>query len=189
MSLFGRQNSSSSFSLFDQPSFNNNNSSNLFGGNSNNSQFGNSLFGNNSNQTANFANISTSSGLFGNYNNNTTNSTFTFKNSNTFELNNNNQKLKSIGLPFNGYSIEEKDTKFTYASISVTPDFSALSFEEIRNNDYVFAKTGSLPQQPILNNKNNLNFGLSSGFNNSNSGGLFGNANNNGGGLFGNQNS
>ena len=95
-----------------------------------------SLFGNNNTFlkfNSNFGNSLSNGNLFNNNN----------------SVSTNNQKLKSIGCYFNG-SKDEKDGNIYYGSISITPEFSDLSFEELRLNDYIFAKTGLLPQQPIF---------------------------------------
>ena len=86
---------------------------------------------------SNFNNSLSNGSLFSNNNNN-----------NNFVLTN-EQKLKSIGYYFNGKK-KEKDRNFTMRGINKTPEFSDLSFEELRLNDYIFAKTGLLHQQPIF---------------------------------------
>ena len=72
------------------------------------------------------------------------------------------QKLKSIGIIFKEIDIIERNGKAKYLSINSSPDFSTLSLEELRYNDYTFSKTGLLPLQPKINKeKKDINIGAS----------------------------
>lgn len=62
----------------------------------------------------------------------------------------NEKELKSIGYYFDGIQIQEKRESPVYGSINAVNKFNDLSFEELRLNDYTFAKTGLLPQQPTF---------------------------------------
>ena len=70
-------------------------------------------------------------------------------------LNSSNKKeLKSIGYYFDGIPVQEKHGSPVYGSINAVNKFNDLSFEELRLNDYTFAKTGLLPQQPTIFKRN-----------------------------------
>ena len=103
-----------------------------------------------------------------------------FSNNNIFTNSNNNANklLKSLGYFFGGMKVSEKNGDAIYGSIISTPEFSDLSLEELRLNDYTFAKTGLLPQQPIflskLENQNSIK-----NISNINNNNIFGNINNN----------
>ena len=66
----------------------------------------------------------------------------------------NKKELKSIGYYFDGVQIPEKHESPVYGSINAVNTFNDLSFEELRLNDYTFAKTGLLPQQPTIFKRN-----------------------------------
>ena len=85
----------------------------------------------------------------------------------------NKKELKSIGYYFDGVQIQEKSESPVYGSINAVNKFNDLSFEELRLNDYTFAKTGLLPQQPIIFKRNEYDSP------HINSNGLFGENNNN----------
>ena len=131
--------------------------------------------------------------LFSNPTPPTSNDNFSlFSNNNIFN-NNNNQETKytSIGYSFKGQNIQEKNGMSIFRSILSNNQFSHLSFEELRLNDYTYIKTGNIPPQPSPNsmntpadvgsifgnnNNNTLNFNPANAIN-QNNGGLFGNSN------------
>ena len=189
---------------------------NLFGDNSG-GLFGNqqeSLFGNNNNNNNN--NNSGGGSLFSNQNQKATNSLFDnntgnktslfndntniFSSSNNFSFNNNKANFKecSIGSQFNGINIQDKNGNAKFMSISISPEFSYASHEELRLADIEKNKTGFINQFKIKNTSSNNNNNLckdsiftANPVNNSlfrannpgstNQGGIFGNNGNNNG--------
>ena len=154
MSLFG--NNYATTSIFSPPnmsgfnqfqSVNNNNNSNIIFGNqsSTSSLFARNLFSfnDNNNNTPNkyevfTFNKSESNNIFSNNNS----VRFSFNNNNNFNSNQNvNTKFNSVGFYFNGFSITEKTGNANFSSITSLPEYENLSFEEIKYNDYIFAKT------------------------------------------------
>ena len=175
MSLFG--NNFTSMNAF------NNNSNNIFIPNNSNfnnpSQNGTSLFSNHLLQN------NDNSILRNNPLQNGNNAIFGLNNN----ISNNNRNLHSIGYQFKGVLLQEKGTNYLFNTISTLNDFAELSTEELRFNDYILARTGILPPQPIFNKNKNYNFGSAIDNFNSGNGGLFGTQfNNNNSGLFGNNN-
>ena len=125
-----------------------------------------------------FENLNSTLNIFSSFPNNNNNSIY-------------NKKLKSIGFCFNGFLSDPdiKNNYYLYGSLTICPEFKDLSFEELRINDYVFSKTGLLPQQPIIEKRNeNQNFELLNN-NHINNNGIFGNLNSNNSGILGNNGS
>ena len=65
-----------------------------------------------------------------------------------------NPNIKSAGINFQGIEIEDKNGKCQYLTLNAHPDFSSLSLEELRYNDY---SLNLLDFQSNLKN-DNLNF-------------------------------
>jgi hypothetical protein len=65
-----------------------------------------------------------------------------------------NPKIKSTGINFQGINIEERNGNCQYLTLNAHPDFSSLSLEELRYNDY---SLNLLDFQSNLKN-DNINF-------------------------------
>ena len=59
------------------------------------------------------------------------------------------QLFKTIGINFNDCNIMEMFNNSNYKSINSLKCFSLMSFEELRDNDMIFKKTGKLSEQPF----------------------------------------
>ena len=128
--------------------FGNNNQGGLFGNLQNTGTFGsnsNNLFGNNSNSNNGSLFNTTVSSNANNFSFGMNNSNTLFSNSNNNNNNNtfgnsiyNQQQIEcSIGFPFKGKEIPEKNTnKSIFMSLVVLQDFEFASFEELRLADY-----------------------------------------------------
>ena len=75
---------------------------------------------------------------------------------NSFSLSFNNLKDCTIGFLFNGLNIQEKNGNATYMSITIQPEYSHASFEELRLADNEKEKTGKIDTYKIKNTSSHI---------------------------------